>query len=128
MNQVHALIIEDKQDNAILFRDVLLLANCQVDNARDGLEALDWLKSHESPQLILLDMNIPHLNGLEVYRYIRQQTRFDITQIIAATANIPLAEQLKKELLTGDLIMHKPVNIMEILKIAEGIANQMSIN
>ena len=127
MNQMLALIVEDQRDNVVLFRDVLQLANCVVENARDGLAAIEWLKTHEPPQLIILDLNLPYMSGLEVYRYIRQQNKFAATRIVATTANITMADQLKEELIPEDLILHKPVNIMELLELAKTIVSQVPV-
>lgn len=127
MNQIQAFIIEDQRDNIVLFRDVLQLANCNVENASDGRAALEWLNTHDAPQLIILDMNLPYITGLEIYRYVRQQAQFSETQIIATTANIPMADLLEKELVGGDCIMHKPVNVMEILKIARELSAHIAI-
>lgn len=123
MEKLLALIIEDQRDNIVLFQDVLQLANCHTESVRDGLAAIEWLKANKAPHLIILDLNLPYLDGIEVYRYIRQQARFDATQIIATTANIRLADKLKKELIVTDSILHKPVNITEILR----LVNELSI-
>ena len=126
MLQIRAFIIEDQLDNVTLFEDVLQLANCNVDYALDGIEGLNWLKSNPAPQLIILDMNLPNISGLEIYRAIRQQDKFNNTLIIVASANAPMLDELEPELVEGDYLFLKPVDVMELMGIAKELALQVS--
>ena len=85
------LLVEDNLDDVELTLRVLHanhIAN-KVDVARDGAEALEILKATDAPlpSLVLLDLNLPKLNGLEVLRWIRAQERtHTLPVVILATS------------------------------------------
>jgi len=78
MPDVTILLVEDNPDDAALTELALrgtIPARLQV--ARDGQEALDYLFNHanELPRLVLLDLGLPNIDGLEVLRRIRENER-----------------------------------------------------
>jgi CheY-like chemotaxis protein len=60
----HILVVEDYQNLQIIYKTALINAGHQVDVVSDGLEALELVKTKE-PDLILLDLLLPHMGGLE---------------------------------------------------------------
>jgi CheY-like chemotaxis protein len=82
----HILIVDDKATSRELLRTVLEKQGYAVTEAADGEEALQKVRA-ESPQLILLDLQMPVRNGYEVLRELRQDSRFAALPIIAITAS-----------------------------------------
>jgi len=95
-NHPVVLIVEDHDDTRELLRTLLSMFGCHVIEAEDGERAMSIAeKSH--PDLILLDMRIPLLNGLEVTRLIRSDPNLSELPIVAVTGND--APQFKVEAL-----------------------------
>lgn len=79
------LIVEDDEKNLYLARFILEEEGYEVIEARDGLEALDKV-SKETPDLILMDMQLPKLDGYEATRRIKADERLAKIPVIALTA------------------------------------------
>ena len=79
------LIVEDDEKSLYLARFVLEKEGYKVIEARDGLEALDKT-SKETPDLILMDMQLPNLDGYEATKRIKADERLAKIPVIALTA------------------------------------------
>jgi two-component system response regulator len=83
------LLVEDNPDDAALTEVALrgLPASLQV--ARDGQQALDYLfnDANELPRLVLLDLRLPTIDGLEVLRHIREKERTRLTPVVILTSS-----------------------------------------
>jgi CheY-like chemotaxis protein len=86
---VTILLVEDNPDDAALTEIALrgLPASLQV--ARDGQEALDYLfiDANELPRLVILDLGLPNIHGLEVLRRIRENERTRSTPVVILTSS-----------------------------------------
>ena len=90
MPDLTILLVEDNPDDAALTELALrgtIPARLQV--ARDGQEALDYLFNHanELPRLVLLDLRLPNIDGLEVLRRIRENERTRLTPVVILTSS-----------------------------------------
>ena len=86
------LCVEDNPTNMLLVSRIVGAERHELIEAGDGLEALRILEN-ECPDMILLDINIPGINGLDLARKIRGDDRFALVPIIATTANVLLGDQ-----------------------------------
>jgi len=93
------LIVEDDKKSLYLARFTLEKEGYEVIEARDGLEALDNV-SKETPDLILMDMQLPKLDGYEVTRQIKADERLSKIPVIALTA-YAMKEDREKTLEAG---------------------------
>jgi two-component system, cell cycle response regulator DivK len=105
-----ALIVEDMEDNLILIKSLLELADYRVVEARDGREALAQAQAHH-PDLILLDMSLPHVDGWTVARTLRQLPDFRSTLIVALTAHAMQGDREKTLEAGCDEFMTKPIDV-----------------
>ena len=109
------LYIEDNSDNLTLVRRAMEAAGYQFLGAEDGLSGL---KTAEEmiPDLILLDINLPDIDGYEVARRLRSSSKPGLiyVPIVAITANA-MRGDAEKALAAGcDVYMPKPINIREL--------------
>ena len=115
MATYNILYIEDNPDNMRLVKRALEARKYVVHGAENGTIGLQMAES-VMPNLILLDINLPDIDGYEVARKIRKHHNSDLRQIpiIAITANT-LKGDAEKALDAGcDVYMSKPINIREL--------------
>jgi CheY-like chemotaxis protein len=86
LEQKRVLLVEDNPVNQLVAKGMLSKAGCEVLLALNGVEALDVL-DREPIDLVLMDCNMPVMDGYEATRRIRQQARWADLPIIALTAN-----------------------------------------
>jgi two-component system, cell cycle response regulator DivK len=79
------LIVDDNRSSRDLIRAILKAVKCDIIEARHGQEALDLIKL-DRPDLVLLDIDMPGVDGLTVVREIRQDASLAGLPIIAVTA------------------------------------------
>jgi CheY-like chemotaxis protein/two-component sensor histidine kinase len=111
-----ALYIEDDPVNAMLMREVFArLGNWRLLEASTGAEGLRLARA-ERPELLLTDMSLPDMSGLEIVRQIRQHPDTRLMHVIAVTADaLPQQQQLAKQL-GVDGYWTKPLDLNLILK------------
>lgn len=111
----HILYIEDNPDTMLLVQRALEARGYKLLKAINGLTGVAMAES-ESVDLILLDINLPDIDGYEVARRLRASAKHALTYvpIIAITANA-LKGDAEKALEAGcDVYMSKPINIREL--------------
>ena len=79
------LIVEDNELNMKLFNDLLEANGYEIIQTRNGLEALELVKTH-MPDLILMDIQLPEVSGLEVTKWIKEDDDVKHIPVIAVTA------------------------------------------
>ncbi len=111
----NVLYIEDNPDNMMLVKRALEARGYRLLQAVNGLSGVD-VAEHEDVDLILLDINLPDIDGYEVARRLRSSSKIALARvpIIAITANA-LKGDAEKALNAGcDVYMSKPINIREL--------------
>lgn len=88
------LLVEDNLVNQKVTWHMLTKAGMKVEIASDGKQAVELLEKGERPEMILLDLQMPEMDGFQVSAYIRNKLRLDIP-IIAMTASVLRNEKLK---------------------------------
>jgi CheY-like chemotaxis protein len=82
------LVVDDEHDIRELFNITLKMAGHVTDTAKDGLEAVDKLSKNDAPDLILLDLMMPNLNGFELLAHIRKEMDSKPCRVLVATAKV----------------------------------------
>lgn len=104
------LYIEDNQDNRKLVDRVLRAAGFTVVGVEDGIAGLKVVDSLQ-PDIILVDIQLPEIDGYTVTRKLRKKPKLSNVPIIALTANV-LKEDQEKSLAAGcNGFIHKPIDI-----------------
>ncbi len=108
------LIVEDNDLNLKLFRDLLTAHGYETIETKEGLEAITLTKS-ESPDLILMDIQLPEVSGLEVTRRLKADSSISYIPIIAVTA-FAMKDDEEKILAAGcEAYISKPISIVPFL-------------
>ena len=79
------MIVEDNELNMKLFRDLIEASGYETIRTRNGLEALDLAREHR-PDLILMDIQLPEVSGLEVTKWLKDDPELKQIPVIAVTA------------------------------------------
>lgn len=104
------LYIEDNFDNRMLVRRVLAAEGYTVVEAEDAGSALEWLKTGR-PDMILIDINMPDMDGYTLTARIRAIEGFAEIPIVALTANVMRGDREKSLEAGCDGYIQKPVDI-----------------
>ncbi|MFZ6029797.1 MAG: response regulator [Chloroflexota bacterium] len=110
-----ALIIEDNDDQNIVFTTALERAGYQAESFLDGSLAQERLAS-VIPEMVILDLHIPGVNGNTILRNIRSDHRFRNTRVILVTADAALASALQPQ---ADLVLLKPISFTQLMQLSE---------
>jgi len=108
------LIVEDNDLNLKLFRDLLNAHGYETIETKEGLEAIKLTKS-ERPDLILMDIQLPEISGLDVTRRLKADEAIRAIPIIAVTA-FAMKDDEEKILAAGcEAYISKPISIVPFM-------------
>lgn len=112
-NKKCILVVDDSIDNLHLMQFILEAEGYITKLANNGHEALDTVREYQ-PDLILLDVMMPRMNGYEVVYHLREDENLSFIPICLLTADKYI--NLRNALAVGaDALIHKPVNIKHLL-------------
>jgi CheY-like chemotaxis protein len=107
------LIVEDNEDSRELVVKVLRNKGFDTIEAADGEEAIDKVK-REKPELILLDISIPKMDGYEVARRLKSLEEFSEIPIVALTAHAMKGDREKVIAAGFEGYISKPIDVREL--------------
>lgn len=115
------LLVEDNADDEALTVRALVKNNVTnpIEVARDGAEALSWLLMTAQgapeglPQLVLLDLKLPKIDGLEVLRRIRADERLRLVPVVILTSSKEDLDRLRGYGLGANSYIRKPVDFVQ---------------
>jgi len=113
------LIVDDEVDLVEVNESLLTANGYEVITAYDGLEGLK-IAREEKPDLIILDLNMPKLDGYQVCRLIKFDTTLNNIPIIMLTARDKNIDKAQGEEVKVDLYLTKPYEIEELLQSVKG--------
>jgi class 3 adenylate cyclase len=108
------LVVDDTPNNVKLLADLLAAKGYDVTRAVSGAEALERV-DRERPDLVLLDVMMPGMNGYEVCRKIRENPATAVLPVVMVTALDPAQERIKGLEAGADDFLTKPINQAELL-------------
>ena len=109
------LIVEDNELNMKLFHDLLDAHGYRTIQTRDGLEALDLARKH-SPDLILMDIQLPEVSGLEVTKWLKDDEHLKQIPVIAVTAFAMKGDEEKIRQGGREDYISKPISVLKFLE------------
>ena len=112
------LVVEDNQLSSKLLKQLLTAHGYEMSESPEGLQAFD-IAHDEQPDLILMDIRLPDISGLEVTRLLKQDDRTKTIPIVAVTA-LASPDDEKKGLESGcDAYIPKPITLGKFLRTIE---------
>ena len=109
------LIVEDNELNMKLFHDLLEAHGYNIIGTRDGMEALR-ISRDSRPDLILMDIQLPEVSGLEVTKWIKEDDRLKSIPVIAVTAFAMKGDEEKIREGGCEAYIAKPISVTNFLE------------
>ncbi len=131
MNPPKLLLVEDNPQDEMLTLRALRRANVanQVDVVRDGQQAVDWLfregefqdRPEGGPAVVLLDLGLPRLGGLEVLARVRADERTRLIPVVILTSSDEEQDRLRSYLGGANSFVRKPVDFADFAETVAGL-------
>jgi two-component system, cell cycle response regulator DivK len=112
------LIVEDNDLNMKLFNDLLEAHGYETLQTRDGVEALKLARQHR-PDLILMDIQLPEISGLEVTKWLKEDDDLRAIPVIAVTAFAMKGDEEKIRGGGCEAYIAKPISVASFLRTVE---------
>ena len=109
------LVVEDNEKNMKLFRDVLLATGYRTQEATTGEQAVALAAEH-APDLVLMDIELPDIDGVEVLSRLRANERTASIPVLAVTAQAMHGDRERFLSAGFDGYMSKPVDVVELVR------------
>ena len=110
------LIVEDNELNMKLFHDLLDSQGYQTLQTREGLQALALAREHR-PDLILMDIQLPEISGLEVTKWLKDDEELSHIPVIAVTAFAMKGDEERIRQGGCEAYISKPISVMHFLDV-----------
>lgn len=109
------LIVEDNELNMKLFHDLLEAHGYAIIGTRDGMEAIKLVREHR-PQLILMDIQLPEVSGLEVIKWLKEDEDLRAIPVIAVTAFAMKGDEEKIRRAGCEDYVSKPIAVTKFVE------------
>jgi two-component system cell cycle response regulator DivK len=109
------LVVEDNELNMKLFHDLLEASGYDIVQTRNGLEAIDLAREHH-PDLILMDIQLPEVSGLEVTKWIKEDDDLRTIPVIAVTAFAMKGDEERIRQGGCEAYLSKPISVNTFLE------------
>jgi CheY-like chemotaxis protein len=112
------VVVEDEPDTAEMFAEMVRLIGLQVIKSHGGVRAIDLI-AEKKPDVVLLDIMMPDVSGLEVLRYMQRDPRLSHIQVIVVSAK-GLPSDIQTGLDAGaSFYLTKPVSFVDLKRALE---------
>jgi len=115
------LIVEDNELNMKLFHDLLEAQGYEILETREGLAALSLAREHR-PDLILMDIQLPEVSGLEVTKWIKEDDDLKAIPVIAVTAFAMKGDEERIREGGCEAYLSKPISVAKFLETVRAYA------
>lgn len=131
MNPIHILLVEDNEGDIILTMEALNEGKVtnKISVARDGEQAMQFLNKEgkylrvDRPDLILLDINLPRVDGKEVLSYIKSTAALKAIPVVMLTTSTSEKDILDAYKNYASCYISKPVNLDKFFEVVQKIEN-----
>jgi two-component system cell cycle response regulator DivK len=108
------LIVEDNELNMKLFHDLLEAQGYEILETREGLQALSLAREHH-PDLILMDIQLPEISGLEVTKWLKEDDELASIPVVAVTAFAMKGDEERIREGGCEAYISKPISVAHFL-------------
>jgi two-component system cell cycle response regulator DivK len=116
------LVVEDNELNMKLFHDLLEAHGYNILQTKDGMDALRIAREHK-PDLILMDIQLPEVSGLEVTKWIKEDENLKSIPVIAVTAFAMKGDEEKIRDGGCEAYIAKPISVTNFLETVQRFLN-----
>ncbi|MGF1608200.1 MAG: response regulator [Kiloniellales bacterium] len=116
------LVVEDNDLNMKLFHDLLEAHGYNIIQTKDGMDALRLARQHR-PDLILMDIQLPEVSGLEVTKWIKEDDNLKSIPVVAVTAFAMKGDEEKIREGGCEAYIAKPISVTNFLQTVERFLN-----
>jgi len=109
------LIVEDNELNMKLFHDLLQANGYQTVQTRSGMEAMPLARQHR-PDLILMDIQLPEVSGLEVTKWLKDDEELKAIPVVAVTAFAMKGDEERIRAGGCEAYISKPISVAKFLE------------
>jgi two-component system cell cycle response regulator DivK len=109
------MIVEDNELNMKLFRDPLEAHGYHTVGTRDGIDALDLARRHR-PDLVLMDIQLPEVSGLEVTRWLKEDPELKAIPVVAVTAFAMKSDEERIRQGGCEAYLSKPISVTKFIE------------
>ena len=120
------LIVEDNELNMKLFHDLLEAHGISTVQARDGRNVLEIARA-EKPDLILMDIQLPEVSGLDVTRWLKDDDELKVIPVIAVTAFAMKGDEQKIREGGCEDYISKPISVTKFLETVQKYLNPQTV-
>ncbi len=125
----NVLLVEDNEINQQVAEELLASQDISVDIAENGLVALELLEANpDKYSVVLMDIQMPVMDGYEATKQIRQQPRFQSLPIIAMTANVMVGDKARADEVGMVDYVAKPIDVKELFRVLGKWISTSSVN
>ena len=117
-------IVEDNELNLRLFRDLLEAHGAVVSTVRDARDALGAMRDF-LPQLVIMDIQLPHISGVELIRQMRADPLLESVPVMAVTAYAGKGDESRVRQAGADAYVSKPISVSRFVSAVEGLAGPL---
>jgi two-component system, cell cycle response regulator DivK len=109
------MIVEDNELNMKLFKDLIEASGYETIRTRNGLDALDLARLHK-PDLILMDIQLPEVSGLEVTKWLKEDDQLHRIPVIAVTAFAMKGDEERIRQGGCEAYISKPISVTKFVE------------
>lgn len=114
------LVVEDNELNLKLFCDLLRAHGHVTEPVRDGREVVQRARDF-SPDLVIMDIQLPHISGLELIEALKKDEALSPVPIMAVTAYAGKGDEDRIRAAGAEAYVSKPISVMKFIETVEGL-------
>ncbi len=119
------LIVEDNELNLRLFQDLLRAHGAMTEGVRDARQALDRIRAY-MPELVVMDIQLPHISGLDLIRGMRSEPGLAGIPVMAVTAYAGKGDEDRVREAGADAYVSKPITVLRFIASVEGLIGPLN--
>jgi CheY-like chemotaxis protein len=120
------VLIDDDHEDLEIIEEAILVVNPLADVRKfvDACEALAYLRLHDLPDVILIDLNMPKLSGIECLKQLREEPKFNSIYIVVHSSALPPKEMIDTIVKFRGVMLKKPATISDLNNAIHNVLNR----